>query len=558
MKKQITYIFYLILIIANASAQNIDCDHSLPPGQNLFDGKDSNVKPGDTICVTSGFRDFMQFRNISGTQDQAVVIINKGGVVIINSDGSYGIKLNNCNHVKLTGSGLDGAPYGFIIQEVDMGAGITLDNKTTDIEVEKIEVGHVPIAGIYAKTEPDFPHNCTFPAVRDSFTMFNIHIHDCYLHHTGNEGMYIGSSKFGGQVIHHCNDTTVLPHVLEGVKVYNNILENIGWDAIQVSSAVSDCEIYNNLIIKDSNLEENYQMSGILIGGGSDCDCYNNTILNGKGDGIDMLGTGGNKIYNNLIVNAGRTYHPNEPPTDFQKHGIYVGDIFTKPNSDLFVYNNTIISPRTFGIKLANTTLRSTYIQNNLIIDPGAYNLVGDNAYIDLLYSSIDTVENNNFKNTDTTSVKFVAPLDNYYDLKATSPAVNTGADLSAYELLFDIENRIRPFDKDYDIGAWECQDSSLINIPEYQIGNTGISRLFIFPNPFRDKITVEFSINKQNQTNIILLNTYGKVLKTLVTEITEKGNLNYEFNLTELPTGLYILRIRNKYGNESKKIVKY
>ncbi len=53
-----------------------------------------------------------------------------------------------------------------------------------------------------------------------------------------------------GQTVYHCNDTVVLPHILKGVKVYNNVLENTGWDAIQVSSATSDCEIYNNLIFK--------------------------------------------------------------------------------------------------------------------------------------------------------------------------------------------------------------------------------------------------------------------------------------------------------------------
>jgi len=49
-------------------------------------------------------------------------------------------------------------------------------------------------------------------------------------------------------------------------------------------------------------------MSGILIGGGAKCDCYNNKIFDGKGDGIDVFGLGYMKIFNNLIVRAGRTF----------------------------------------------------------------------------------------------------------------------------------------------------------------------------------------------------------------------------------------------------------
>ena len=67
--------------------------------------------------------------------------------------------------------------------------------------------------------------------------MYDLKIHDCYLHHIADEGFYIGSSKYTGQTIYQCDEIVVLPHIIEGVSIYDNIVENTGWDGIQVSSA---------------------------------------------------------------------------------------------------------------------------------------------------------------------------------------------------------------------------------------------------------------------------------------------------------------------------------
>ena len=141
---------------------------------------------------------------------------------------------------------------------------------------------------MFAKTDPD----CTLTSVRSNFTQYNSVFHDNYISNSGNEGFYIGSSFYSGETIN-CNgkDTVVLPSVLKGVRVYNNIVKFSGWDGIQVGSAVSDCLIFNNLVMYDSG-RVHWQMSGFMIGGGDQCDCYNNYIYKGKGDAIESLGSG--------------------------------------------------------------------------------------------------------------------------------------------------------------------------------------------------------------------------------------------------------------------------
>jgi hypothetical protein len=546
-------VFLLLNIFSNnLFSQTLHCHHEFANDITIIDGT-NDIYPGDTICLLSGNKDFLLLRNIHGTADSIITIINKDCPVIINTEHFYGIKFDLCSYIKLTGSGLDALQYGIQITKVENGAGLSIDHLSTNIEIERAEIANSPIAGIYAKTEPDYLGNCSFIAVRDSFTMYNTVIHDCYLHNIGNEGMYIGSSKYMGQYIYNC-DTTVLPHVLIGVKIYNNILEDIGWDGIQVSSAVSDCEIYNNYILHDSYAEENFQMSGILIGGGSNCDCYNNKIIDGKGDGIDLMGLGNQKLFNNLIVNPGKTYHPNDPPTEYKKHGIWVGDVFTYPNENYYFFNNTIISPRTFGIKLANEVINENIVYNNIIVDPGAFQTVGEEAYINLANTFINLISSNNYFTTNSASVNFVDEASGNYDLKPSSPAVNSGLDLSAYGITFDIENRTRPFDNYFDIGAYECQ--TLSDIPAYLFNEQGIN-LNNYPNPVKNKTKIFYFIPENTFVNISIYNSIGKKIEELVNQDQKAGEHIFNFNATDLPYGIFYYTLKTTKASVTNKMIK-
>lgn len=306
--RSILLIFALVVTICTYSQRN--CTIEIPPNQ--YDISGGNIQPGDVVCVLAGSKDYLRIKDVVGTSANPVIIINKGGAVEINTDHFYGVKFDNCKHIIFRGDGESEVDYGFVISRVANGAGMSIDNMSTNIEVSHVEISYTAIAGIYAKTEP-YQGDCDNLVTRENFTMYDLSIHDCYLHDIADEGFYVGSSKYTGQTVYQCNDIVVLPHIIEGVDIFNNIVTHTGWDGIQVSSATKDCNIWGNNISDDSYAEELFQMSGILIGGGSKCDCFNNTIRDGKGDGIDVFGMGDMMIYNNLIVNAGRTYKPNDP-----------------------------------------------------------------------------------------------------------------------------------------------------------------------------------------------------------------------------------------------------
>ena len=519
--------------------------HIIGTETTLIDGSDL-YEPGDTLCLTSGERDYFLFRNIHGTAEEPIVIINKGGQVEIITPHFYGIKFDNCSYIKLSGAG-SAHQYGIYISYVAAGTGISIDNLSTDVEIENLEISNIPIAGIYAKTEP----KCDLTSVRENFTMYNIKIHDCYLHDIVDEGFYIGSSKYTGQTVEECG--TLLPHVIEGVEIYNNIIENTGWDGIQVSSAVSKCYIYGNTIRNDSYRETQNQMSGILIGGGSNCNCFNNKIFDGKGDGIDILGLGNHKIYNNLIVRPGKSYHPFDAPTNFQKHGIYVGNVSTEVNAKLYIYNNTIVSPKTFGIKMANTEISSYKLENNLIVDPGAYAVVAENSFLNYPNGVNFQVENNLFKQL-VSDIQFQNTTANNFDLKAISPAVNAGKNLLLYGLSTDIDNRPRPYGPAYDIGAYECQES-INGITDLQAEKQN-TFFKVIPNPVRANAFIKYDLPKSTIVKIYVMDEMGRAIKMLTNEYQQQNSYQIEINKEMFGTGFFYLIFECDFGRFSKKLI--
>lgn len=537
--KKSGFIFLFLLLIICGHAQEKICDYNITPSNPNFDG--TGIPAGSTICITQGNYNYLYLSNIKGTSSNPITIVNEG-VVVIDTDHYFGIKVSNCQYVKIIGENI-ASNYGIRITRVASGAGLSIDDLSSDIEIAGLEIANTYIGGIYAKSDP----TCTnFSATRDKFTMYNLSIHDCYLHDIGDEGMYIGSSKYTGQVLSDC-DTTVFPHVIMGVRVYNNIIENTGWDGIQVSSAITNCNIHNNIIRYDSQKETVYQMSGILIGGGSKCDCYNNQIYDGKGDGIDILGKGNMKIYNNLIVRAGKNFLPND--INNHKHGIYVGASPDNSNANYFILHNTIVNPKSTGINYFNSLTTENLISNNLIVEPGLLSSAGNQSYVSYDVNASHIVVKNNYLSSGTQYVGFVNTQDNF-DLLANSPAVNSGTDLYSNAITFDILNRPRPHNNGCDIGAFECQDDDA-GILSFD----GAKKINLSPMPADNILTIEFDFQSNTNYKFFIINSFGQVVK----EFTQNFN-NIETKTTisidNLKEGNYILRIIDEKQSYSEKII--
>lgn len=475
MLKNLKIAIYLLLIFQVKSAIG-QTSYIITPDQLYINAASyayQSVKPGDTLYFQGGNKQYLLIKGFKGAPGKPIVMINSGGPIIIDTDFYYGINIQNCQYIKFTGTGLPNTTYGFQVKRVAAGAGLSVGGLSSDFEIDHVSIENTMIAGLYAKTDPD----CDLTAVRSNFTQYNTIIHDNYIGHAGDEGMYIGSTKYTGQnVLCNGKDTLLMPSLLDGVQVYNNIVEYSGWDGIQVSSAYRNCQIYNNTVTFDSQSGEYAQMSGIILGGGTKADCYNNFISQGKGDGIECHGLGGCRIFNNIIVDPGRSFMPTDLTQ--MKHGMYISDVTVEDGGSFYIQNNTIINPKSDGIRFSSSKSKNNLIASNIIINPGSYDMYqngntrfkGIDSYIMLQDIASDVTRQNNYLSRIADSVKFVsATFQSPEDLKlqAVSPLIDQAETDPAID--FDFEGSPRPVGVKSDIGAFEFQSETTISNPLIQ-----------------------------------------------------------------------------------------
>lgn len=517
----------LLLLAMTARTHNLICRTTT----NFIDGaKITGVSPGDTLFLEAGQREYLRLTNFHGFPDAPIVITNHEGVVRLLTDHYYGLSFHDCSYIKLTGKGYAAEPLGIQILHVAQGSGIGVSDESTEFEIEAVEIANTYSSGILAKSDPQ----CDRLTTRDNFVMTGLNIHDCYLHDIGEEGMYIGSSFWSGyELICDNKELLVYPHELENVVICRNRIENTGWDAIQVSSARRHCRVYDNYIYHDSYKGVPGQMGGILIGTGTDADCYNNIIINGLGSGIEFFGTGGQKIYNNLIVNAGRDFFPQI--ASYRKYGIYLADRFTCPDSAFYLYHNTIINPKNDGIRFASEMSRHSRIQNNLIVSPGAYDeyetddtrFRGVDAFVMLTQPDMDVTVSDNLFLLKMEDARFVNPEQQDFSLSSASCAIDIGVEAN---VPFDIRYTKRAQGKGPDVGAYEyLAPRTRVNRDRPDDGNQKASVFLLpcFPNPSNRETNICFLLSEERTMDISIVNLLGKNVRVLAHQQTFSPGLH-------------------------------
>ncbi len=355
-----------------------ECDHLV--GDAPVDGRQLNIQPGDVICLVGGRKyGRVTFSNITGTPGNPVIIRNCGGAAKIDSQADFGIKFQHSQYFKLMGNG-GPEQYGICIS-TQKGFYLSLELFTSDFEISGVEIaGPQPgdtttkagFAGIGVKTSPYQDCDLFTDPTRQAWIMRNISIHHNYIHHTGGEGMYIGHGFYKGREEDKCPGKVLYSHSIKGVRIYENLIENVGFDGIQIKNADEDVKVYNNVIRNYGTRKDAVHNEGLFIGEGTTGEFYGNIVDSGTGNGCQIQGLGNLYIHDNLFNRSG-------------ENGIYVSDgpyVARLPDGYFNISNNTIANSGRAGFVFYNDNGGPKRFSGNLVV--GAQILMKKGASVEL------------------------------------------------------------------------------------------------------------------------------------------------------------------------------
>ena len=106
------------------------------------------------------------------------------------------------------------------------------------------------------------------------------------------------------------------------------------------------------------------------------------------------------------------------------------------------------------------------------------------------------------------------------------------------------------------DIGAYEYNPSPRTGT----FPNVELPKVFVlqqnFPNPFNPTTTIEYGLPQKSYVSLIVYNTIGQKVSTLVLETQEPGYHEIKFDGTGLASGVYFYRIQAGSFVQTKKLL--
>lgn len=435
------------------------------------------VPPGKTVCLKAGVYNNLNFNNFIGTPTQPIRFINCGGLVSSgSSNGSGCLQFSGSRYFSLSGSGDPLYEYGIKLASSTTGAALSISGLSSDCEAHHIEVSESGFAGIMIKTDP----GCDSATWRSNFTMYNVNVHDNFIHDVKGEGIYAGNSFFGTGMTIYCSGVQkiVYPHLIYGLNLHHNRIERTGAEGLQYACA-PDAQVHHNTLLNSGiSPFASYQNNGMQIGGGAGGDCYSNTIRQSAGMGMIVVGHwGNNRIFNNIISQSGGD-------------GIFCDErIGSLPGTFVQIVNNTISGTGRDGIRLYNQDNINT-ITNNAISNWGSK---GGRPVALEQYAT--ATMSNNLTAVSFQTMGYTDASNGDFSLLSTSPLINAGTNAAAWGVVADRLDEPRPSGSAYDVGAYEYvagSNGSRVGQAELLIDpELGEQSALNYPSPCYDQLTL-------------------------------------------------------------------
>ena len=147
---------------------------------------------------------------------------------------------------------------------------------------------------------------------------------------------------------------------------------------------------------------------------------------------------------------------------------------------------------------------------------------------------------------------------DHAWKVKGEAGLGNYGGD---YIGISSGNGKVWPFwydDKTGTMQAWTAEvNLELVGISN---GNNGIPKQFElkqnFPNPFNPNTLISFSIQKSGKVTLEVFNVSGRKIASLIDEEIEAGNYSYDFNASNLSSGVYFYKLTADGFTDTKKMI--
>jgi len=417
------------------------------------------IQAGDTIFLDPSRTRSILFDRLQGEPDKPIVIINKHGVSHISS-GTVNIRLERCNYVKITGTGDKNYKYGIKLSNAIVQA-LTIGLYCSNVEVDHVEIESAGFSGITAKTD-DYMFFAKTEEDKN-YVMKNLKLHHNYIHDLrGGEGFYIGHNAYP------VDDKGKKQHQIDGIEVYNNLIEYTPREAIQVGACPSGrAKIHHNVIrhygtikidsVNSKPEKDHQQNNGIQLGQGFSGECYNNWIEEGPGKALQIVGTGNVNVYNNVIIKPG-------------EWAFYVGNgrMTIKDHSKINFFHNTIISPGQQAIKFdpQKDSVQGNFYNNLIYNSKGIKDPAGKSG----IFTDEKTLKAYNIIEKDASKINFADLKNRNFNIKKGSIAIDKGYNTKQAPIEFsldsDYEDGINSSskvklkrDQNPDIGAYEFRE---------------------------------------------------------------------------------------------------